>query len=84
MHNLLVEINGKNYLSSLKPSPNHRHYQNHSHSHHHGHRHHHWGTKGVIKEATREEIFRESQQSQYAQNPMAYPGFTDSFGWQRF
>ena len=44
----------------------------------------HWGGKGALKEMTREDHYRSSQQTQYAKNPMNYPGYTDSFGWQRF
>lgn len=42
----------------------------------------HWGKKHSLKESTREESYQQSQQRQYAKNPMAYPGFTNSHGWQ--
>lgn len=42
----------------------------------------HWGKKHSLKETSREESYTLSQQRQFAKNPMQYPGFTNSPGWQ--
>lgn len=42
-----------------------------------------FGNKTTLKETTREENYAALQQKKWAQNPMAYPGFTNSNGWQR-
>ncbi len=36
----------------------------------------------TLKQKSREENLMTIQQKQYAKNPMAYPGFTNSYGWQ--
>jgi len=46
--------------------------------------HSHWGGKSTLKEATREQSYQQSQEKLWSKNPMTYPGFTNSFGWQRY
>jgi len=42
----------------------------------------HFGQKRFLKEVTREEQQQMNRQSRWAQNPMAYPGYTNSDGWE--
>ncbi len=46
--------------------------------------HSHFGTRQTLKETNQKQSYEAMEQAKYAANPMAYPGFTDSFGWQRF
>ncbi len=43
----------------------------------------HFGKRTNLKETTVEDAYSKGQQRAYAQNPMAYPGYTNSNGWQR-
>ena len=43
-----------------------------------------FGKRHSLKEDTREDLYKQEQQRKYQGNPMQYPGFTDSFGWQKF
>lgn len=43
----------------------------------------HYGHKTSIKETKRETSYLENEQKKWNQNPMAYPGFVGSHGWQR-
>lgn len=43
----------------------------------------HFGKWSSLRTTTREQSYQISQQNKWKQNPMAYPGYTDSFGWQR-
>lgn len=42
----------------------------------------HYGQKSTLKEKTREEAYLQSQSRKWQQNPMAYPGYTNSTGWE--
>ena len=42
----------------------------------------HYGLRSSLKETTREESYNQGQQKRFAANPMAYPGYTNSNGWQ--
>lgn len=42
----------------------------------------HFGKRDTLKTTTPEQAYANSQQRKWAQNPMAYPGFTNSNGWQ--
>jgi len=44
----------------------------------------HFGQKTTLKETNREDAYQKSQQKAYQQNPMNYPGFTNSPGWQKY
>lgn len=44
----------------------------------------HWGLKHSLIEETREQRYQKEQEAMYAKNPMQYPGFTNSFGWQKY
>lgn len=43
----------------------------------------HFGARGTLKESTREERHQQNEQKKFNKNPMDYPGYTDSWGWQR-
>lgn len=43
----------------------------------------HFGNKTSLKETNYKDSYQISQQKAYQQNPMAYPGYTNSHGWQR-
>lgn len=43
----------------------------------------HFGKKTSLKNVTPQESYLNSQQRKWAQNPMDYPGYTNSQGWQR-
>lgn len=42
----------------------------------------HFGSRHTLKETTEQERYSQAQQRAYQKNPMAYPGFTNSHGWQ--
>jgi len=42
----------------------------------------HFGTRGCLKEISKQERYQQAQEKKWQQNPMAYPGFTNSHGWQ--
>lgn len=42
----------------------------------------HYGNKTSLKETSLEESRKKSEERRWQQNPMAYPGFTNSPGWQ--
>jgi PBSX family phage terminase large subunit len=42
----------------------------------------HFGTRGTLKEMSRLERHQQTQEKQWQKNPMQYPGFTNSQGWQ--
>ena len=42
----------------------------------------HWGTRTTLKETNTENAHLRSEQRRWQANPMAYPGFTNSPGWQ--
>jgi len=44
----------------------------------------HFGQKSSLKQTTREDSYQAAQQKQWQQNPMNYPGYTNSPGWQRY
>jgi PBSX family phage terminase large subunit len=44
----------------------------------------HFGARETLKEYNREQSYENAQQKKYAANPMAYPGYTNSYGWQRY
>ena len=44
----------------------------------------HFGNKTSLKETSYKEAHQAGQQKAYQQNPMAYPGYTNSNGWQRY
>lgn len=44
----------------------------------------HYGAKSSLIETTREDSYLNAQQKAYQQNPMNYPGYTNSFGWQKY
>ncbi len=41
-----------------------------------------WGEKHSLREPSLEDRLQEQQQRRFQSNPMAYPGFTNSQGWQ--
>jgi PBSX family phage terminase large subunit len=41
-----------------------------------------FGAMATLKNLTKEERYRQQEQRKWAQNPMQYPGYTDSYGWQ--
>lgn len=43
----------------------------------------HFGNRYSLKETSREERYLASEQKKWAQNPMEYPGYVNSPGWQR-
>ena len=43
----------------------------------------HFGKRSTLKEYNAHESYANSQQRKWAQNPMEYQGYTNSFGWQR-
>jgi PBSX family phage terminase large subunit len=43
-----------------------------------------FGAKTTLKEITREDAYQMGQQKKWAQNPMQYPGYTNSVGWQQY
>lgn len=43
-----------------------------------------WGTKQSLKEPTLEDKRLEQEQRRWQSNPMGYPGFTNSHGWQTY
>lgn len=43
----------------------------------------HFGHKSSLKEINREDSYLKGEQRKWQQNPMAYPGFVGSSGWQR-
>ncbi len=43
-----------------------------------------WGTRLSLKEVTREESYMQSEQRKWQSNPMSYPGYTNSPGWQSY
>lgn len=43
----------------------------------------HFGNKTSLKNNTREESYMDAEKKKWNQNPMAYPGFVNSQGWQR-
>lgn len=42
----------------------------------------HFGHKYTLKETNREEMAREAESRRFRQNPMAYPGYVGTSGWQ--
>ncbi|CAB4126695.1 phage_term_2, phage terminase, large subunit, PBSX family [uncultured Caudovirales phage] len=44
----------------------------------------HFGQRTTLKETSREDAYQMAEQKKFAQNPMAYPGYTNSAGWQRY
>jgi PBSX family phage terminase large subunit len=44
----------------------------------------HYGSKTNLKESDREKSRLEQESKKWQQNPMAYPGYTNSIGWQRY
>lgn len=42
----------------------------------------HFGQMSELKESDPAQELRRAQENLWKQNPMQYPGFTDSFGWQ--
>lgn len=44
----------------------------------------HYGKKTTLKTTTREQSYISSEQKKWNQNPMAYPGFVNSPGWQKY
>ncbi len=42
----------------------------------------HWGARHTLRETKPEDIQSKAEQAKWAKNPMAYPGFTNSHGWQ--
>lgn len=44
----------------------------------------HFGKRTTLKQPSPFEAARDAEQRRYQQNPMRYPGFTDSHGWQQF
>lgn len=43
-----------------------------------------YGEKHTLKELSQEEAFMRGEQRRFQENPMNYPGYTDSPGWQSF
>ncbi len=43
----------------------------------------HYGAKTTLKESSRDEAYMSGQQKQWNKNPMNYPGFVGSHGWQQ-
>lgn len=44
----------------------------------------HFGARHTLKETSAQESLQKAEERKYQRNPMAYPGFTNSSGWQRF
>lgn len=44
----------------------------------------HFGQKTSFKEINKSDVYQMSEQKKFAQNPMMYPGYTNSPGWQRY
>jgi len=43
----------------------------------------HFGKKTTLKNISQEERYAANEQRKWSQDPMAYPGYTNSYGWQR-
>lgn len=43
----------------------------------------HFGKKTTLKNISQEERYAQNEQKKWSQDPMAYPGYTNSYGWQR-
>lgn len=43
-----------------------------------------FGERTSLKETTRESSYQQSQEKQWQRNPMQYPGYTNSTGWQAY
>ena len=44
----------------------------------------HFGGKSTLKDYNKQEAHLQSEQKKWQQNPMAYPGFVNSPGWQSY
>lgn len=44
----------------------------------------HFGSKSTLKEYNKQEAHAQAEQKKWQQNPMAYPGFVNSPGWQSY
>jgi PBSX family phage terminase large subunit len=44
----------------------------------------HFGKHQTLQQKSSADYFQEAEQRKYQANPMSYPGFTDSHGWQSF